>query len=201
MRLLIPFNSDYLRKRYHLSLNKIDMLISSVMPDLTERLAMDRRIISIDVFSNVDLTQNLCLSTKITQIQSDTDNLITGEEVILRYFELSEPRDDDVCVLYNPMFPFISISKLENAYLSVKENSVSSAAGSFSTSLRSSDESLIRHSDHGIFSVFRESTFKKYNKRLVQPVDLHGLSAIESICLRTQDDYELFGLIKNSGLS
>ena len=48
--------------------------------------------------------------------------------------------------------------------------------------------------------MINKSEFMLKKNRLISPVDAVGLSALELVSLRVKDDYELYGLIVNSGL-
>ena len=81
----------------------------------------------------------------------------------------------------------------------MRDGLVSSAIGSFTNAASENDEEFIKRGDLGIFSVYKESTFKLSGERASSPVELVGMGALELICLRTTLDLGLFELIVNSG--
>ena len=76
-----------------------------------------------------------------------------------------------------------------------------SAIGGHATILGVEDAVFADAIDQGIFTIFKRDTFERTGDRRALPTDVFALSALESICLRAQEDYELFGLVKNSGLA
>lgn len=59
---------------------------------------------------------------------------------------------------------------------------------------------MAKISDRGIFAVINKMKFLQEGSRLISPLDTVGLSALELVSLRSEEDYELYGLIVNSGL-
>lgn len=202
MHIIIPINFSYLQQRYRFNENLARQLVATVLPDLTDRLTRDRRVRSVDIFTSEEIMPHTSHSAKIRIIPSNTDSLDRAEDVLLAY--KSETNYDSASrpvVVYNPLFPFISVEKLEFGYTSVCEGVSNSAVGGHHTRLGVTNAQELTMIDQGVFTILNLNTLETEGKRLKTPVDVIGLSALELVSLRSNSDYELFGLIKNSGFA
>jgi hypothetical protein len=199
MIITIPFNSIYLKNKYKMDAKDIKRLTKEALPMLVERLSMDRRVEGIEVFSNIDLSLELGFSSKLKIIKSNTEKMNKPEDVILNYISKSQCKKE-IIVIYNPLFPFISIKKIEILYQRVKNGFANSGVGSYFDAQGLCDENMVKISDRGIFAVINKMKFLQEGSRLISPLDTVGLSALELVSLRSEEDYELYGLIVNSGI-
>ena len=85
MIITIPFNSIYLKNKYNMEDKDIKRLTKEALPMLVERLSMDSRVEGIEVFSNMDLSLELGLSSKLKIIESNTEKINKAEDVIKNY--------------------------------------------------------------------------------------------------------------------
>ncbi len=191
-------NEKYLKHVYKMPELDHRKFSDNVLPDLINRLSMDRRVTAIELFTSINLSQNLGFGSKINLIESDTDNLINFAEIMERYIDKTKI-SDDIVVVYNPLFPFLSIEKIWDAYELVKTKKIGSAIGVDHYYQKAFSDDTAEIMDVGIFSVFRKSAFSASKSRLQRPVKSIGLNALELISLREFDDYELYGLVVNSG--
>lgn len=166
---------------------------------LVERLSMDSRIDGIEVFSDVGFDLELGLSSKIKIIRSNTEEMTRSEDVILNYIATTQCKQEAI-VIYNPLFPFISIKKIHFLFQRVTSGFANSGIGSYFDAQGLCDQNIAKSSDRGIFSVINKTEFLSQESRLIPPVDIVSLSALELVSLRSEEDYELYGLIVNSGL-
>jgi hypothetical protein len=199
MIITIPFNSIYLKKKYKMKDKDIKRLTKEALPKLVERLSMDSRIEGIEIFSNMDLSLELGLSSKLKIIKSNTENLNKAEDVILNYISKSQS-NHEIIVIYNPLFPFISIRKIEILFQRVGNGFANSGIGSYFDAQGLNDQNLTKIGDRGIFAVINKAKFLRERLRLISPLDAVSLSALELVSLRSEEDYELYGLIVNAGL-
>ncbi|NVK02949.1 MAG: hypothetical protein HWE12_15515 [Oceanospirillaceae bacterium] len=199
MNLIIPFGRRYLRQRYSMDDSTIEMLENQVLPSLCNRVSMDNRVASVEIIGEID-NQNLeNISSKISLIHSNTEHLKSAEEVISNYYSCTKNKSN-LSVFQNPLFPFVNIDKISFAHSLVLNESVVNVIGGFSSRLGITDDNVIKYSDHGIFTVLRRDVFLNSKQKLVPPLDVIGLSALEVINLRSKEDLELYNLIVNSGL-
>ena len=166
---------------------------------LVERLSMDSRVDSIEVFSDMNFSLERGLSSKFTIIESNTEEMTKAEDVILNYISKTQS-NQDVIVIYNPLFPFISIKKIEFLFQRVKNGYANSGVGSYFDAKGLYEEDTDKNNDRGIFSVINKAEFLRKHSRLISPIDTISLSALELVSLRCKEDYELYGLIVNAGL-
>ena len=199
MKILIPFNTKYLKKRYRTDEKRISQIVNMVIPDLLNRLSSDDRVSHISLVSDITLNDSWPLSTKIDYFFEDTSSLESRDEIISRYLSLNDAQFAEVLVVYNPLFPFISVSKLAFSVKNIELGHIDCVIGSFNTKLDESNNKIFSYVDIGAFSAFRVSRFESNEGVDISPFDVISLSASEIICLRGQDDFELYSLIKNSG--
>lgn len=200
MNITIFINKKYLENTYGMNDDLLNRFTVEVFPNLLNRLSMDLRVKSIDIFTN-DLRQSdLGFGSKINLHQVDSTGIDEYSELI--GLSLNNTGYQDGCmIIYNPMFPFVSIDKIHNAYEQVRSGKYTSAIGvdkNYSTKINRLN---IEFFDAGIFSIFNVRDFKANKKRLICPVYLTQLNALELITLRETDDYELYGLVVNAGLT
>ena len=199
MILTLPYNIRYLKNRYQLLDDDVERLTKKALPELIKRLSLESLVDQLDIFTDVEFNLELGLSSKINIIKSETDKLVRAEDVIESYINISN-NEQEILVIYNPLFPFLSIRKIKFIYDRVKEGHANSGLGSYYDSIGLTDLNNVKNIDRGIFSVIKKSEFILKKNRLISPVDAIGLSALELVSLRVKDDYELYGLIVNSGL-
>lgn len=195
----MPFNSKFLKQKYKKHDLDIKKLVVEVLPGLVERLSMDSRVDRIDIFSDLSFSQILGLSSKIRIIRSNTEQITVAERVIFSYIEATKC-EEKTLVIYNPLFPFVSNEKIDFLYKRVRGGEVNSAIGSYSSEKALQKQELHAVNDPGIISVIDVKEFVKTGVRLVAPADTLSLSALELVSLRSEEDYELYDLIVNSGL-
>jgi len=174
-------------------------LTRDVFPMLLERLSMDWRVDGIEIFSDIDFSSEIGLSSKIIIIKSDTGKMTRAEDVILNYITETQCKQETI-VIYNPLFPFISIDKIDLLFQRVGNGFANSGIGSYFDAQGVLDVNMAKYSDRGIFAVINKAEFLRKNARLIAPADIISLSALELVSLRHEQDYELYGLIVNSGL-
>ena len=199
MIVVVPFNSKFLKKKYKKQDLDIKKLIGEVLPRLIERLSMDSRIEWIEIFSDVNFDTVLGLSSKIKIIKSNTDEMMVAEDVIVSYI-MSTRCKQETLVIYNPLFPFVSIEKMDILFQRVSNGLANCGIGSYFDEQGLSDKNIAIRYDPGIISVINKAEFVRQGIRLVAPADTVSLSALELVSLRSEEDYELYGLIVNAGL-
>jgi hypothetical protein len=199
MILTLPYNIKYLKNRYQLIDDDVERLTKKALPELIKRLSLESLVDQLDIFTDIEFNLELGLSSKINIIKSETEKLVRAEDVIESYINISN-NQQEVLVIYNPLFPFLSIKKIKFIYDRVKDGHSNSGLGSYYDSMGLTDLNNVKNIDRGIFSVINKSEFILKKNRLISPVDTVGLSALELVSLRVKDDYELYGLIVNSGL-
>ena len=199
MIVVVPFNSKFLKKKYKKQDSDIKKLIGEVLPRLVERLSRDSRIDGIEIFSDINFDTVLGLSSKIKITKSNTEEMMVAEEVIVSYI-MSTQCKQETLVIYNPLFPFVSIEKMDILFQRVNNGLANSGIGSYFDDQGLSDENIATRYDPGIISVVNKTEFVRQGIRLVAPADTISLSALELVSLRSEEDYELYGLIVNAGL-
>ena len=196
---VVPFNSKFLKQKYKKQDSDIKKLVTEVLPGLVERLSMDSRVQRIDIFSDLSFDQILGLSSKIRTIFSTTEQITVAEGVIFSYIEATRCQEETL-VIYNPLFPFVSNEKINFLYHRVRAGEANSAIGSYFSEQALQKKDLDAVNDPGIISVIDVKEFVSNGVRLVAPVDTISLSALELVSLRSDEDYDLYDLIVNSGL-
>ena len=199
MIITLPFNSKYLKNQYKMQDSDISRLTRDVLPMLVERLSMDSHIDGIEIFSDIDFSSELGLSSKIKIIKSNTEEMTVAEDVIVNYITTTQCKQETI-VIYNPLFPFVSIKKIDFLFQRVSSGFANSGIGSYFDAQGLCDANMAKSSDRGIFSVINKVEFLRQGTRLISPADTVSLSALELVSLRSEEDYELYGLIVNSGL-
>ena len=94
----------------------------------------------------------------------------------------------------------MSNEKIDFLYKRVRGGLANSAIGSYSSEKALQKQELHAVNDPGIISVIDVKEFVKTGVRLVAPADTLRLSALDLVSLRSEEDYELYDLIVNSGL-
>ena len=188
-----------MKKKYNKQDADMKKLIGEVLPLLVERLSMDSRIEGIEIFSDTNFDAVLGLSSKIKIIKSNTDEMTVAENVIVSYINSTQCKQETL-VIYNPLFPFVSIKKMDILFQRVSNGFANSGIGSYFDDQGLSDENITKRYDPGIISVINKKEFVRQGIRLLAPADTVSLSALELVSLRYEEDYELYGLIVNAGL-
>lgn len=188
-----------MKTRYNMLNSDIERLTKKVIPLTVERLSMDDRVQNIEIFSDIDFTFNLGLSSKVNIIKSNTDVIHNAPDVIKSYIELTK-HNQNILVIYNPLFPFVSIKKIHYLFDRVKKGEANSGIGSYFDAQSINSDAISIVSDRGIFSIVSKEKFLERGIRLIEPIDTVSLSALELVSMRSREDYELYSLIVNAGL-
>ena len=199
MNILIPLNSEYLINRYSMSRDFVFQIVNSIMPNLVDRLSSDGRVAKIDIMSNLDLGWLRSSSSKITVYKHDTGLSNQFYKIVSEYIHISN-YDKEILVVYNPLFPFITVDKIYNGYSAIVDNLCNSAIGSYSNHHRLDNTDLASQYDYGILSIVRLRDFLRVKSRLCEPINFVNLDAINLVSLRNSSDHDLFELIVNSGV-
>lgn len=197
MKIKIFTNENYLTSRYEMSDETIRRFNSEVLPNLLNRLAMDSRVDLIEIFTNESSEINVGFSSKLRRNIVNTENLKTYAELI----DLcASSGSEELMIVYNPLFPFLSLDKIYLAYQKVMSGEFESAFGADTYYTGVINDRNAELMDVGIFSIFKMKNFQNTRRRIQLPALPVKLSAVELISLREKDDYELYGLVVNSGL-
>ena len=199
MILTMFINTNYLEKKYNMSIELLNKFTFEVLPNLINRLSMDSRVLSIEIYTNDSLNKNIGFGSKVKLIKIESSDINSYTDLIDLKIK-SKINIEDIIVTYNPMFPFLSLDKIHMAYQKIVNSEFISSIGvdAYYKNAITSDNAEIF--DAGIFSIFRLESFKKSKRRVNQPILSVNLNAVELISLREKDDYELYGLVVNSGL-
>lgn len=200
MNIIIPFNTDYLCKRYHMDDDFLTFLQLRVLPFLVNRLALDARIKYIEIFSNVELVHITENSDKVSVKLSGTACIQDANQVVRESIMKSEVKSE-IIIQLNPLYPFIKINTIAQAFDIVKSGRVGSVIGSFISCKSESDPRILDYNNIGILTVFDKSEFFRFNSRVVRPSDILKLDAVEMVSLRSENDMDLFELVINSGFA
>ena len=174
-------------------------IVNRVMPNLVDRLSSDGRVAKIDIMSNLELEWLRSSSSKISVYKHDTGLSNQFYKIVSEYIHISN-YDKEILVIYNPLFPFISVDKLFFGYSSIADNSCNSAIGTYSNYDKLEDANLASKYDYGILSIIRLRDFFESKSRLCEPINFVNLEAINLVSLRNSSDHDLFELIVNSGI-
>jgi len=198
MKIVLLYNSAYISHRYKFDLMFLSKFEDTIFPNLVKRLSLEGRIKSIDICSDIDFHSQNFTSSKIQFYQSITGIEDTKVSVFSKFFSIIE-ESDNTFVFLNPLFPFVSIEHLYEGYQSVNSGKYRSAMGAVSLGkdILYDSNNII---DWGIFSVVEKNTFQESNSRLIDPINVVQLSAVELISLRSNHDIDLYDLIINSGM-
>ena len=199
MNILVPINSKYLVERYNMSDSLISRIENEVVSNTVNRLAADSRVANIRIMTDLEFRNFEAHGEKVRFIKYDTGLTHDFVKIISGFMSL-EGDMSDILVVYNPLFPFVSVDKISTGYRSMKEGLCGSAIGSYFNVMGLNDRTQASHYDNGIFSVISCSKTLDSGTRLNTPVDVIGLNAIDLVSLRSQDDADLFDLISNSGM-
>lgn len=198
MQILIPLNKSYLIDKYKVGPNLIREVENSVVPNLLERLTSDGRVEKVHLLSNLSLG-HLCTGSRTNFISHDSGLNTSFCALVEQFIKLSSC-STNILTVCNPLFPFVSIDKIHGAYTKVKNGLCNSAIGTFSSFELTTDVENAKPFDNGIFSVFKISDLLSSYERLIPPVSIVPLDAINLVSLRNANDFDLFELIINSGI-
>lgn len=200
MNIVIPLNTSYLRDRYFMDDSFIERILYEVIPELLSRLSLDSRVESIELISNSRVVDSFSINDKVVLTEADFGTTYDRNEVITKIFSYRYYQTE-VVVQMNPLYPFVSVDSIAKAYESVMNKESNSALGSYTDLKLSENLALAKELDMGVFNVYREECFKQSGNRVSVPLEVIGLKALELICLRSENDIELYELVVNSGLS
>ena len=192
------FNLNYIKKKYKNTDKNIEKYLSDVLPSIVNRISSDSRVNTIRILTQDLNEENIGYGSKVKIIKFDSNNIENYNDLIKKFTNEIEIIDE-VVVIYNPLFPFININKIYQAYQNIKNLEFDSSMGIDHFYSDSFDEKSLRKFDKGIFNIFNKNDFKASNERLNGRVFSVNLSALELVSLRETEDYELFSLIINSG--
>ena len=198
MKIVLLYNSAYLTYRYNFDLKLLRKFEDIILPNLVNRLSLEGRVKSIDICSDIDFNNQNFNSSKIHFYKSNTGIKDNGFIVFSKFFSMFEGHESTF-VFLNPLFPFVSIEHLFEGYQNVNSGKYSSAIGAVSLgqdNLYNNDNII----DWGIFSVVKKNAILESNSRLIEPMHVVQLSAVELISLRGYHDIDLYDLIINSGM-
>ena len=199
MILSIFINKNYLQKKYNMSIELLNKFNFEVLPNLLNRLSMDSRVLSIEIYTNDSMDKKIGFGSKVKIIKIDSNDINSYADLIDLKI-VNKINVEDVIIIYNPMFPFLSLDKIHLAYTKIVNSEFISSIGVdsyYKDAITSNNAAIF---DAGILSIFRLESFKKSKQRVNQPIFNVYLNALELISLREKDDYELYGLVVNSGL-
>ena len=199
MILTIFINKNYLEKKYNMGIELLNKFNFEVLPNLLNRLSMDSRVLSIEIYTNDSLDSNIGFGSKVKIIKIESTDVNSYIDLINLKIR-SKVNVEDIVVIYNPMFPFISLDKIHMAYKKIENLDFISSIGVDANYKNANTSNNAEIFDVGIFSIFRLENFKKTKQRVNHPILNIYLNALELISLREKDDYELYGLVVNSGL-
>lgn len=197
MKIKIFTNEYYLTSRYEMGDETIRRFNSEVLPNLLNRLAMDSRVDLIELFTNESSDINVGFSSKLKRNIVNTANIKTYAELI---DVCAASGGEELMIIYNPLFPFLSLDKIYLAHQKVISGEFQSAFGVDKYYTGIINDRNAESMDIGIFSIFKMENFRNTRRRIQLPALPIKLSAVELISLREKDDYELYGLVVNSGL-
>lgn len=200
MNILLPLNTNYLKDRYLMSSGLLKQIVEEVLPNIVARLTADSRITAIEIITNETLILSGVLNDKVDVTKYDIGILHQQQDVTKALLDCRVSSGEMVINL-NPLYPFVRVASLFQAYESVRDGNARSAFGSIRSAVGLHERDLISELDQGVFTVFRAQDFGTTAARLNPPVDAVGLAAVELICLRTLRDLELYELVINSGYS
>ena len=198
MKIVLLYNSAYLSYRYNFDLKDLRKFEDTIVPNLVKRLSIEDRVKSIDICSDIDFNNQNFSSSKIHFYKSNTGIKDDGFIVFTKFFSMFEGHESTF-VFLNPLFPFVSIEHLYEGYQNVNSGKYSSSIGVVSLGQGNlyDNKNII---DWGIFSVVKKNAFLESNSRLIDPMHVVQLSAVELISLRGDHDIDLYDLIVNSGM-
>ena len=199
MIITIFINKNYLEKKYNMSIELLNKFTFEVLPNLLNRLSMDSRVLSIEIYTNDSLDKNIGFGSKVKIIKIESANIVLYPELIDLSIK-NKINNEDIIVIYNPLFPFLSLDKIHTAYQKIVNAEFISSIGVDGYYKNTITNDNVEFFDAGIFSIFRLASYKKTKRRVNQPILSVNLNALELISLREKDDYELYGLVVNSGL-
>ena len=198
MDILIPINSRYLRNRYKLSADILELIENEVLPHILERFSLDERVHTIELISDLDLLRACESNSKTVLTKFDTGNIQNPNEVVKQLLKIRTVKSS-IVVQTNALYPFTSVDSLYKGFISVRDDLASSAFGSVANMTLEKNSDLGENGDLGIFTIYREATFWESLNRVEAPTQVIGLRASEMISLRSMVDIELYELIVNSG--
>ena len=198
MDVTVPLNFGYIKHKYQMTDDFMSFIRKYVVPDLIGRLSRDYRVQSIEIISDLEFKSETFGSEKVTLTYHSIDKDFSANEVAADILRVRQNRSRTI-VQYNPLFPFVSVQSLWDAFSSVEENHVFSAVGSFIQKDILHDLPTAKEHDLGVFNVYSPESFEQGLSRQALPTRVIGLRAIELIGLRSSLDHSLFDLVVNSG--
>lgn len=198
MHVTVPLNFGYIKHKYQMTDHFTSFIENYVVPELIGRLSRDYRVQSIEIISDLEFKPETFGSEKVTLTFHSIDKDFSANEVAAEILRVRQNQSRTI-VQYNPLFPFVSVQSLWDAFSSVEENNVLSAVGSFIQKDQLHDLPTAKEHDLGVFNVYSKESFEEGLSRQVLPTKVIGLRAVELIGLRTSQDHALFDLVVNSG--
>ena len=198
MHITVPLNFGYIKHKYQMTDHFTSFIENYVIPELIARLSRDYRVQSIEIISDLEFKPETFGSEKVTLTFYSIDKDLSANEVAGEILRVRQNQTRTI-VQYNPLFPFVSVQSLWDAFSSVEEKNVLSAVGSFIQKEKLHDLPTAKEHDLGVFNVYSQESFEASSSRQALPTKVIGLTAIELIGLRSSQDHALFDLIVNSG--
>lgn len=198
MDVTVPLNFGYIKHKYQMADHFMSFIRKYVVPDLIGRLSRDHRVQSIEIISDLEFKPETFGSEKVTLTSHSIDKDFSANEVAAEILRVRQNQSKTI-VQYNPLFPFVSVQSLWDAFSSVEEKNVLSAVGSFIQKEKLHDFQTAKEHDLGVFNVYSQESFEASSSRQALPTKVIGLRAVELIGLRSSQDHALFDLVVNSG--
>ena len=198
MDVTVPLNFGYIERKYQMTNHFMSFIQNYVVPDLIGRLSRDDRVQSIEIISDLEFKAETFGSEKVILTFHSIDRDATANEVAAEILRVRQNQSSTI-VQYNPLFPFVSVQSLWDAFSAVEENHVLSAVGSFIEKEVLYDLPTAKEHDLGVFNVYSRESLEEGLSRQALPTKVIGLRAIELIGLRNSQDHDLFDLLVNSG--
>ena len=198
MNIIIPLNSSYLRDRYGIDGNFLELLKTEVLPNTLDRLSFDDRVNIIEIVTDSEIHNIAESYSKVVLNTIDIGNLQNANDVVRNILKV-RLTSSDIIVQLNILYPFVSLDSMNRGHEKVKTGLSSSAIGSFTNSAAETNLELIKTADIGVFSIYKESTFESCYERAPPPVEIIGMKASELVSLRSKVDLNIYELVVNSG--
>ena len=162
MNIIIPLNSSYLRDRYGIDGNFLELLKTEVLPNTLDRLSFDDRVNIIEIVTDSEIHNIADPYSKVVLNTIDIGNLQNANDVVRNILKV-RLTSSDIIVQLNILYPFVSLDSMIRGHEKVKTGLSSSAIGSFTNSAAETNLELIKTADIGVFSIYKESTFERFS--------------------------------------
>ena len=82
MILSIFINKNYLQKKYNMSIELLNKFNFEVLPNLLNRLSMDSRVLSIEIYTNDSMDKKIGFGSKVKIIKIDSNDINSYADLI-----------------------------------------------------------------------------------------------------------------------